>query len=73
MATRVVADKRNRHYHRGTEYSFDELVTLRARTRIGGGGHAEVWQAKHGKCRTRSRIWPIGFARRAGYCGDLRQ
>jgi hypothetical protein len=50
--TRVIADKRNRHYHRGTEYSFDELVTLRAKDKDWGAVVTpEVWQAKHGKCQ----------------------
>ena len=50
---RVIADKRNRHYHRGTEYSFDELARLRANEKAWAPLITEeVWRAKHGKCQT---------------------
>jgi OH-DDVA oxygenase len=50
--TRVVADKRNRHYHRGTEYSFEELAKLRAKDQDWAKiVTMEVWKAKHGKCQ----------------------
>ncbi|MGH7091456.1 MAG: hypothetical protein ACREFQ_21400, partial [Stellaceae bacterium] len=49
---RVIADKRNRHYHRGTEYAFDELATLRAGEREWPPVlTADAWQRKHGTCQ----------------------
>jgi hypothetical protein len=48
---RVIADRRNRHFHRGKEYSFDELVTLRADRDWAPLITQDVWQAKHGKCQ----------------------
>jgi Catalytic LigB subunit of aromatic ring-opening dioxygenase len=50
--TRVVADRRNRHFHRGTEYSFAELATMRRADRDWAGETApDTWRAKHGKCQ----------------------
>lgn len=49
---RVVADKRNRHYHRGTEYSFDELAALRRSDRDWAPVLTpEVWEKKYGLCQ----------------------
>jgi hypothetical protein len=49
---RVIADKRGRHFHRGTEYSFDELARLRAKDKDWGPLiTTDVWKAKHGKCQ----------------------
>ena len=48
---RVIADKRNSHYHRGRLYSFDELVALRADLDWAPQITPEVWQRKHGECQ----------------------
>ena len=48
---RVIADKRNSHYHRGRLYSFDELVALRADRDWAPQITPEVWQRKHGECQ----------------------
>ncbi|HXQ52480.1 MAG TPA: hypothetical protein VN802_15405 [Stellaceae bacterium] len=49
---RVIADKRNRHFHRGTEYDFDGLVALRAKDRDWAPQIAfEMWQRRHGLCQ----------------------
>jgi hypothetical protein len=49
---RVIADKRNRHYHRGTEFGFEELKALRAGERDWAPViTADVWHKKHAACQ----------------------
>jgi hypothetical protein len=48
---RVVADRRNRHFHHGKEYAFDELVTLRRDTDWAPQITQEVWRRKHRVCQ----------------------
>jgi hypothetical protein len=50
---RVIADKRNRHYHRGTEYSFEELKALRADRDWSPVLTRDVWAKKHEICQER--------------------
>lgn len=47
---RVIADKRNRHFHRGTEYGFEELAALRADHRWSDEISPERWRQRQGKC-----------------------
>jgi hypothetical protein len=49
--TRVVADRRNRHFHRGKEYGFDELAALRADVDWAPRITMDVWRQKHGQCQ----------------------
>jgi 3-O-methylgallate 3,4-dioxygenase len=48
---RVIADRRNRHYFRGKEYSFDELATLRAGRDWAAEIEAPTWQRRHARCQ----------------------
>ncbi|HUK60278.1 MAG TPA: hypothetical protein VLV50_13690 [Stellaceae bacterium] len=50
---RVVADKRNRHFHHGTEYAFAELVTMRSDTDWAPRITETEWRRKHGLCQER--------------------
>jgi OH-DDVA oxygenase len=50
--TRVVADRKNRHFHRGTEYSFDELAALRSSDRDWKPQIAmDMWTRRHAQCQ----------------------
>ena len=48
---RVIADKRNQHYHRGKLYNFDELVALRADRDWAPEITTEKWHQKHDRCQ----------------------
>ncbi len=50
---RVIADRRNRHFHHGTEYAFDELVTMRRATDWAPQITEAEWRRKHGVCQGR--------------------
>jgi hypothetical protein len=50
---RVIADRHNRHFHHGTEYAFDELVTLRRDTDWAPRITEAVWREKHAQCQVR--------------------
>jgi 3-O-methylgallate 3,4-dioxygenase len=48
---RVIADKRNLHFHHGTEYDFDSLVKLRAGRDWASQITPEMWHKRHGQCQ----------------------
>jgi 3-O-methylgallate 3,4-dioxygenase len=49
---RVIADRRNTHFHHGKNYHFDELVALRAGDRDWASETApETWARRHAQCQ----------------------
>jgi len=48
---RVIADRSNRHYFRGTQYSFDELVALRAGRDWAAEIDPSMWHRRHAHCQ----------------------
>jgi hypothetical protein len=48
---RVIADRRNKHFHRGKLYSFDELVAARADRDWAPEITTEIWHQKHARCQ----------------------